>query len=321
MCKQMNKIAEDNSPNPAVFYLTVDKDYAGQRLDNFLITRLKGLPKSRLYRIMRKGEVRVNKKRITPEYRIQAGDVIRIPPVRLAATVVTKASDNAMQLLETAILYEDKGLIVINKPAGMAVHGGSGISLGLIETIRQLRPYEKSLELVHRLDRDTSGCLLLAKKPSILKQLHELIRNDGIQKIYTALAQGDWPRGVKMVDAPLYKNQLSSGERIVRVNSQGKASLTSFRVLQRFNVATLMEARPHTGRTHQIRVHAAHVGHPLVADDKYGDKEFNRQMKQQGCKRLFLHASRLIFELAESGQKINVEAPLPADLQRCLESL
>lgn len=315
----MNNIM--SAPASGVQYLVVDSDYSGQRIDNFLVSRLKGLPKSRLYKLLRKGEVRVNKKRIKPDYRIQAGDEIRIPPLRLAEPDTAAAAPQQLNRLKDCVLYEDKTLLVINKPAGMAVHGGSGVQFGVIETLRQLRPKEKCLELVHRLDRDTSGCLLIAKKPSVLKCLHEQIRNNQIEKIYTALVKGDWPRSVKQVDAPLHKNQLSSGERIVKVHAQGKPSLTWFKVLKRFGNATLMEAQPHTGRTHQIRVHALHAGHPLAADDKYGDKVFNKWMKEKGCKRLFLHASKLSFELPGSGKRLTIEASLPEDLADCLARL
>lgn len=315
----MSKIIDTTAP--VVQYLTVDTAYAEQRLDNFLVSRLKGLPKSRLYRLLRKGEIRVNKKRVKPDYRIQAGDNIRIPPIRLAQPDTAKPSQQLLNRLADRILYENKGFLVINKPAGMAVHGGSGINFGVIETLRQLYPQEKSLELVHRLDKDTSGCLLIARKPSVLKYLHELIRSGNIEKIYVALVQGDWPRSVKRVDVPLHKNQLSSGERVVKVSPQGKASLTSFRVLQRFGKATFIEAQPHTGRTHQIRVHAAHAGHPLAADDKYGNKEFNQWIKERGGKRLFLHAARLSFQLPDSSETVNVEAPLPDDMEQCLKNL
>lgn len=304
-----------------VQHLTVDKAYAEQRLDNFLVSRLKGLPKSRLYRLLRKGEIRVNKKRVKPDYRIQAGDDIRIPPLRLAPAAEARPSQQLLNRLGDRILYEDKGFFVINKPAGMAVHGGSGVNFGVIETLRQLYPNEKSLELVHRLDKETSGCLLIAKKPSALRYLHELIRTDKIEKVYIALVQGNWPRSVKRVDVPLHKNQLSSGERLVKVSLQGKSALTSFRVLQRFGKATLIEAQPHTGRTHQIRVHAAHAGHPLAADDKYGNKEFNKWIKDKGAKRLCLHAARLTFQLPDSSQTITIEAPLPEDIKCCLANL
>lgn len=292
-----------------------------QRIDNYLITRLKGVPKSHVYRIIRKGEVRVNKKRIKPEYRLQAGDIVRIPPLRLATPPSTTPPPKMQERLEQCILYEDSNLIVINKPSGVAVHGGSGISFGVIEALRQSRPQEKFLELVHRLDRDTSGCLLLAKKPGVLKELHELMRNNQIEKIYLALVQGYWPRHLHQVDVSLKKYQLQSGERMVSVNTEGKTALTEFRVIERFTTTTLMEAKLHTGRTHQIRVHALHAKHPVVGDDKYGDKDFNKELRKFGCKRLFLHATKLQFVLPSTGQTITVQADLDAELQACLARL
>lgn len=307
----------------SVHFLSIDSERAGQRIDNFLITHLKGLPKSRIYRILRKGEVRVNKKRVSPDYRLQAGDNIRIPPMRLGSDQpqVAKPSRQAQERLEQRILYEDSNLLIINKPAGVAVHGGSGVSFGVIETLRHLRPQAKFLELVHRLDRDTSGCLLIAKKSSILKDLHTLLRSGQVEKVYLALVQGYWPKNMSVVEAPLQKHQLQSGERMVKVHAEGKAACTEFRVVRRFANATLVEARPKTGRTHQIRVHALHAGHPIVADDKYGDRDFNKAMNAYGCKRLFLHAYALNFVLSTIGQKIEVKAELDPDLAVCLQAL
>lgn len=317
----MNKIS--NLDKSGVKFLTVDELYENQRLDNFLLSRLKGLPKSRLYRIIRKGEVRVNKKRIKPEYRLQRGDSIRIPPMELSQSAHkdNKPSANLQALLENNVLYEDSNLLIINKPSGMAAHGGSGIRFGVIETLRAMRPKEKFLELAHRLDRDTSGCLLLAKKPSILKEVHELLRKGQVEKIYLALVKGYWPKHIRTVDAPLRKNQLQSGERMVDVHKEGKPALTEFRVIQRFEQATLIEAKPQTGRTHQIRVHALHAGHPIAMDDKYGDKDFDKWVKTYGCKRLFLHASELKFTLSTLEKTIAVKADLTIDLQDCLAKL
>jgi len=304
-----------------VQFVTVDSDHIGQRLDNFLLARLKGLPKSHLYRVIRKGEVRVNKGRIKPDYRLQEGDIVRIPPLRLSAPKTDTPSEHLQKLITNTILYEDDGLLIINKPSGMAVHGGSGINFGVIETIRALRPQAKFLELVHRLDRDTSGCLLIAKKSSVLKELHELLRTGDIQKCYLALVQGYWPKHLHEVDAPLKKNILQSGERMVFVQNDGKQSLTEFNVVQRFSEVTLIQAKPKTGRTHQIRVHAQHAEHPVVGDEKYGEKKFNKHMRKLGCKRLFLHASQLIFTLPTSGKDISVKAELPEDLQKFLDKL
>jgi 23S rRNA pseudouridine955/2504/2580 synthase len=312
-----------DSPKSSIKFLIIDDNQHGQRIDNFLITRLKGLPKSHLYRVLRKGEVRVNKKRIKPEYRLQAGDVVRVPPLRLSTqtNAPAKPSQNAQQLLTTRILYEDKNLLIINKPAGMAVHGGSGVSLGVIEILRAMRPQEKFLELVHRLDRGTSGCLILAKKASTLKELHELLRNGKVEKKYHALVKGHWPKHMRIVDAPLQKFQLRSGERMVNVDQTGKEAVTEFRVLQRFENSTLVEATLQTGRTHQIRVHALHIGHPIAGDDKYGDKEFNKEMRAFACKRLFLHAVSVNFTLPSSNQSIAINTELDETLKKCLEKL
>ncbi|WP_084028744.1 23S rRNA pseudouridine(955/2504/2580) synthase RluC [Candidatus Rickettsiella isopodorum] len=304
-------------------HLTVTKDYSGQRLDNFLMSRLKGLPKSRLYRIIRKGELRINKKRVKPDYRLQEGDIIRIPPLRLALVATKKNSLNEKlaELLEKAIIFEDKHFLVLNKPSGIAVHGGSGIHLGVIEALRLLRPQLKFLELVHRLDRDTSGCLLLAKKSSVLKELHELLRLGKIKKTYIALVAGHWPKSLLKVDVPLYKNQLLSGERIVRVQPEGKSSLTEFSVQHYYAESTLVAVMPITGRTHQIRVHAQFAKHPIIGDEKYGDKEINKKMRQLGCKRLFLHASQLEFTLPSIAKTITLNAELPKDLNQLLKCL
>lgn len=304
-------------------HLTVAADQVGQRLDNYLLSRLKGLPKSRLYRIIRKGEVRVNKKRVKPDYRLEINDVIRIPPLRLSApNTKISPSEKLTALFEKSIIFEDKNFLAINKPSGIAVHGGSGIQLGVIETLRALRPQQKFLELVHRLDRDTSGCLLIAKKSSILKELHELLRaGGGIKKTYLALVLGHWPLSLKKIDVPLYKNQLQSGERIVRVHESGKNCLTEFHPIQSFVNTTLIEAIPITGRTHQIRVHAQYAKHPIIGDEKYGDKLANKQMRELGCKRLFLHASELEFYLPSIEQRFQLKAELPNDLNHCLKQL
>lgn len=303
-------------------HLTVTNGHSGQRLDNFLMSRLKGLPKSRLYRIIRKGELRINKKRVKPDYRLQEGDIIRIPPLRLAPPATKNILNEKLAvLLEKAIIFEDKHFLALNKPSGIAVHGGSGIHLGIIEALRLLRPQLKFLELVHRLDCDTSGCLLVAKKSSVLKELHELLRSGEIKKTYIALVSGHWPKSLLKVDAPLYKNQLQSGERIVRVQTEGKNSLTEFSVQHYYAEATLVAAMPITGRTHQIRVHAQFAKHPIIGDEKYGDKEINKKMRQLGCKRLFLHASQLEFTLQSIEETIKLNAQLPEDLSQFLKRL
>lgn len=314
-----------DSQNPRreqVQFVTISDAHEGQRVDNFLLRMLKGVPKSRIYRIVRKGEVRVNKKRIKVDYKLKIGDVLRIPPVVVAPKPAeAKLSGGLSDHLEAAILYEDKDLLVVNKPSGLAVHGGSGISLGLIEALRQMRPQAKFLELVHRLDRDTSGCVMVAKKRSMLKYLHELLRGDGVDKRYLALVDGRWPNRRKVVSAPLLKNHLQSGERMVRVSPEGKRSITEFAVLERYAKSTLVEAKPVTGRTHQIRVHAQHVGHALLGDDKYGPVDGNREFREIGLKRLFLHAASLRFKLPDQDRFLKVEAPLSEDLAALLEVL
>lgn len=302
--------------------VTITDAHEGQRVDNFLLRMLKGVPKSRIYRIVRKGEVRVNKKRIKVDYKLKVGDVLRIPPVVVAPKPAeARLSGGLNDHLEAAVLYEDKSLLVINKPSGLAVHGGSGISLGLIEALRQMRPDARFLELVHRLDRDTSGCVMIAKKRSMLKYLHELLRGDGVDKRYMALVDGRWPSRRKVVSAPLLKNHLQSGERMVRVSPEGKKSITEFSVLERYAKATLVEAKPITGRTHQIRVHAQYVGHALLGDDKYGPIDGNREFRERGLRRLFLHAASLRFQLPESERFLTVEAPLSEDLALLLKRL
>ncbi|CAH0181103.1 23S rRNA pseudouridylate synthase [bacteria symbiont BFo1 of Frankliniella occidentalis] len=308
---------------PAVHFIAISADEAGQRIDNFLRTQLKGVPKSMIYRILRKGEVRVNKKRIKPEYKLEAGDEVRIPPVRVAEREEENVSPKLTKVaaLEGAIVYEDDHILVMNKPSGTAVHGGSGLSFGVIEGLRALRPEARFLELVHRLDRDTSGILLVAKKRSALRSLHEQLREKGMQKDYLALVRGQWPSHVKAVRAPLMKNILQSGERIVKVNSEGKPSETLFKVEERYAIATLVKASPVTGRTHQIRVHTLHAGHPIAFDDRYGEAEFDMQLSGTGLKRLFLHAAALRFTHPASGEVMRVEAPLDDQLKRCLDIL
>jgi len=298
-------------PTPGVRLVEVAPELAGQRIDNFLITYLKGVPKTLIYRILRKGEVRVNKGRIKPEYKLQAGDIVRVPPVRVPERdEPVPVAQGLLQRLEAAIVHEDKGLIVLNKPAGIAVHGGSGLSFGVIEAFRQLRPDAKELELVHRLDRDTSGLLMIAKKRSMLRHLHEQLRGDGVDKRYMALVRGNWPTAQKQVRAPLLKSNLRSGERMVEVNEEGKEALTLFKVLRRFgDFATMVEARPITGRTHQIRVHALHAGHCIAGDPKYGDEDFSREIRDLGGKRLFLHAYALTVPLPDGGE-LKLEAPV-----------
>ncbi len=303
--------------------VAIADDEAGQRIDNFLRTQLKGVPKSMIYRILRKGEVRVNKKRVKPEYKLEAGDEVRIPPVRVTEREEEVVSPKLQKVaaLSDVILYEDDHILVLNKPSGTAVHGGSGLSFGVIEGLRALRPEARFLELVHRLDRDTSGVLLVAKKRSALRSLHEQLREKGMQKDYLALVRGQWQSHVKVVQAPLLKNILQSGERIVRVNQEGKPSETRFKVEERYEFATLVRCSPVTGRTHQIRVHTQFAGHPIAFDDRYGDREFDKQLAGTGLSRLFLHAAALKFTHPNTGEVIRIEAPLDEQLKRCLKVL
>ncbi|UJF21052.1 23S rRNA pseudouridine(955/2504/2580) synthase RluC [Shewanella sp. OMA3-2] len=309
---------------PQVHFVTIDEDNVEQRIDNFLLTKLKGVPKSMIYRIVRKGEVRVNKKRIKPEYKLQIDDVVRIPPVRVAEKDNrTAPSPNLSRVsqLEERIIHEDKYLIVLNKPAGIAVHGGSGVDYGVIEGLRSLRPQQKFLELVHRLDKDTSGVLLVAKKRSALKHLHEQLRSKTMQKDYLALVRGDWQAKDKVIKAPLLKITLKSGERIVRVNPEGKECETRYRIMQRFDGATLVKASPVTGRTHQIRVHCQFAGHAIACDDKYSEQKFDDSMRAIGLNRLFLHAAELKFTHPETDTTMQVSAPLDDVLLQTLEKL
>ena len=300
---------------------TIDADSAGQRLDNYLLRELKGVPRTRIYRACRKGEVRVNKGRVKPHYRIKDGDEVRIPPIRVpepsaAPTIPRRWSD---QLLKS-VVYEDKGLLVINKPSGLAVHGGSGLSYGLIECLRQMRPDDKYLELVHRIDRDTSGCIMIAKRRPLLREIHRQLRAGTVDKRYLALVPGHWPKQCRVVDAPLYKFKLPSGESLVRVAKEGKAAVTRFSIVERFGNATLIEAKPITGRTHQIRVHAQHAGFPLLGDDKYSNDEGHAFCKTIGLKRLFLHARSLSFSVPEQ-ERLEVQAGLDPNLEFILDNL
>ncbi len=298
----------------------VDAGSDGQRVDNFLLRELKGVPKSRIYRLLRKGEVRINKGRAKADTRLQLGDEVRIPPVRMSEEVAAPtAPDTLLQRLERAIVFEDEGLIVVNKPSGLAVHGGSGLSFGLIEALRQMRPDARFLELVHRLDRDTSGLIMVAKKRSALLALHAALRGDGVDKRYLALVVGVWPKRRQRVEAALEKNTLKSGERVVRVSATGKAALTEFRVVEAFEPATLVEASPITGRTHQIRVHAQFAGHPIAGDEKYCDRDNEARFRELGLRRLFLHAARLTIQW--QGQPLTFSAELPAELQQFLAVL
>ncbi|AKO45121.1 23S rRNA pseudouridine(955/2504/2580) synthase RluC [[Haemophilus] ducreyi] len=306
-----------------VQFFTISDDEAGQHLDNFLLAKLKGVPKSLIYRIVRKGEVRVNKGRVKPDYKLQHNDIVRIPPVRVTpkneAPISTKL--NKVAELEQHILYEDDVMLVLNKPSGIAVHGGSGLSFGVIEALRALRPQARFLELVHRIDRDTSGILLVAKKRSALRALHEQLREKVVQKDYLALVRGQWQAHINVIKAPLLKNELQSGERIVKVSEQGKPSETRFSIEERYPNATLIKASPITGRTHQIRVHTQYAGHPIACDDRYGDQAFDAKLKQAGLNRLFLHAHSIRFEHPKTAEQMFITAPLDHHLKTILAKL
>lgn len=284
-----------------------------QRLDNFLLSQLKGVPKSRIYKLLRSGQVRVNKGRKKPGYRLQSGDQVRIPPVRTSDTTPGQAPQQALEALARNIIFEDEAILALNKPAGLAVHGGSGLAYGVIEMLRQLRPEADMLELVHRLDRDTSGCLVLAKTRPALTRLHEQFRDDdSMEKIYRAMLVGRWQGGERLVEAPLRKNSLQGGERMVCVDPEGKSARSLFTPLDYYDEATFAEVKLYTGRTHQIRVHAAHLGHPVAGDNKYGDKSFNQYLKNNNLRRMYLHAYTLSFSLDRTYEII---APLDDDWQ------
>lgn len=311
-------ISSATSPAVEVKWLTVDEESAGQRLDNFLIRHLKGVPKTHVYRIIRSGEVRVNKGRASADTRIETGDVVRLPPVRISDKVAEKAARPAPGR-EFPLLLEDDALMAIDKPSGVAVHGGSGVSFGVIEQLRQARPLAKLLELVHRLDRETSGILLVAKKRSALKHLQDQFRERETGKTYLALVQGSWPEKLKVIDSALHKFLLPDGERRVKVTSNedpdGMRSITLVKVAERLVGCTLLEVTIKTGRTHQIRVHLASQGHPIAGDDKYGDFEWNKVLQKQGLKRMFLHAWRLQFSHPATGKRVELKSNLPSELQ------
>jgi 23S rRNA pseudouridine955/2504/2580 synthase len=305
-----------------VRYVEVDEQADTQRIDNFLLKHLKGVPRTHVYRLLRKGEVRVNSKRIGASYRLKLGDRVRIPPVTLKAPQASETPSASLTLcLKQAVLYDDDAMMIVNKPSGLAVHGGSGVNVALIESMRQLYPQYPALELVHRLDRETSGCLVLAKKRAALCTLHEAFRQGEVKKTYRALVKGHWDPHHQFVDLPLQRDVVRSGERMVQVSKKGKASSTRFKSIESYADACLVEATLLTGRTHQIRVHAAHSKHPVAGDSKYGDKTFNASMRKQGLKRLFLHAYRLTVCSPATGEGVTVQAPCPRDLQLLLEKL
>ncbi|HSG98067.1 MAG TPA: RluA family pseudouridine synthase [Woeseiaceae bacterium] len=314
---------QENSPSNGkmravgVRKVRINDDRAGQRIDNFLRTELPGVPTGRLYRLLRKGEVRVNGGRIRAEYKLQAGDEVRIPPVRIDAESPAPPAAQAETMLEY-VLYEDKRLLVINKPAGIAVHGGSGISHGVVELLRHARPDLKDLGLVHRLDRETSGCLVMAKRRSALRDLHERFREGLVEKNYLALAVGDWQYGDRLIDAPLLVTNRKGGERHVIVSDKGKEARTRVSLSRTYGIYSLLQCGLETGRTHQIRVHLQHAGHPLAGDQRYGDEAANAEARKLGLKRLFLHAQSIAFADG-NGNEQHFVAPLADDLEAFLE--
>lgn len=305
----------------AVRQVVIDTGHEGQRVDNYLLACLKGVPKSRIYRLLRKGEVRVNKGRIKPSYRLKSGDIVRIPPIITNLRQISAPSAQLADVILKSILFEDENLLILNKPPGIAVHGGSGINIGVIEALRALRTDIPDLALVHRLDRATSGCLIFAKNRETLLELHKLLRTNEVDKRYVVLLKGEWRYGEHRVDMPLSKNRMQSGERMVCSDAGGKTATSHFRPVKINSTASLMEVKLITGRMHQIRVHAAQKGYPVVGDDKYGDRAFNREMRKFGLSRLFLHAHIIEFKLKGKDQKIIVKAPLPEDLGDCLGKL
>ncbi len=299
--------------------ITISEAQAGQRIDNFLLKHLKGVPKSHIYRILRSGQVRINSGRKKPHYKLQAGDTLRLPPLRLSENEDSKVPESVIQTLKKNILFENNDIIAINKPSGLAVHKGSGLSFGIIEAFRQIYP-EQTIELVHRLDRETSGCLLLAKNRQILLQLHELLRHEKpihIEKTYLALLQGQWENGKKTVDIGISKVK-RSGEHMMQADESGDRAISHFEPLEVYEQCSLMKITIETGRTHQIRVHALYTGHPVIGDSKYGNKASNRYFRELGLKRLFLHAQQLYLPLSDP---ITLNAPLSDDLDALLQKL
>lgn len=310
------------NPSQSVRHLDVGPGEEGQRIDNFLLRVLKGVPRSHVYRLLRRGEVRVNGKRARPERRLVPGDTVRLPPVRTAMPEARAQVPAApREAVRGAIIHEDPRMLALDKPSGLAVHGGSGLAFGVIETLRALYPGEP-LELAHRLDRDTSGVLIVARDRASLRAVHALLREGHVDKRYLALLEGRWTLGRKRITAPLKTNLRQGGERVVKVHEDGKEAASTFEPVRRFGArATLVNVGLHTGRTHQIRVHAAFAGHPVAGDDKYGNREFNREMKTLGLRRMFLHAHSIAFTWPDTGRSCQIVAPLPAELEAVLERM
>ncbi len=311
-----NREAAADSRRTRVRKVRIDAERAGQRIDNFLRSELPGVPKGRIYRLLRRGEVRVNSARVRAEYKLKEGDEVRVPPARVRVAGPPPPERLAAGILD-CVLYEDKRLIVINKPSGVAVHGGSGVSHGVIELLRHARPELKDLSLVHRIDRETSGCLVMAKRRSALRELHARFREGRVEKNYMALVVGDWQFGDRLIDAPLHVRHRRNGERHVVVSERGKPAATGVSLSRTYGVYSLLQCSPETGRTHQIRVHLQHAGHPILGDERYGDEAHNRAAKALGLKRLFLHAQSIAFA-DDSGNDLHFTAPLADDLERFL---
>ena len=308
----------DKKQRAGVSHSEIDEDTAGQRLDNYLMNRLKGVPRSHVYQLIRSGQVRVNSGRVRPRYRLQTGDSVRVPPVRRRAAPAIADAGQGLAWLAERIVFEDDRLLVVDKPAGLAVHGGSGLDFGLIEGLRSLRPGLETLELVHRLDRATSGCIMVAKRRSALRRLHALLREGSVTKRYLALVAGRWEHGEVEIDTPLAVSRDGSAAR-VRPDASGKAALSVFRLVNQYgDLASLVEVEIRTGRTHQIRVHAAEAGHPVAGDDRYGDRDFNSTCETLGLRRMFLHAQLIEFVWPDSGEEFIVSTPLPDELRRFL---
>lgn len=317
-------MSDDGAAARAVRKLLAGPAGDGQRLDNFLLRELKGVPRSHVYRLLRRGEVRVNGGRAKPAYRLSATDLVRLPPLREPPAAGTSRAHIPATLQATvrdALVHEDERILAFNKPAGLAVHGGSGLSFGLIEALRALRP-DEPLELAHRLDRDTSGCLIVARTRAALRELHALLREGQVEKHYTALVAGRWRLGRKKIDAPVLTNTRQGGERMVRVHAEGKTAVSIFAPREHYrDLASLMDVEIHTGRTHQIRVHAAFAGHPVAGDEKYGEREFNTHMRAFGLRRMFLHSTTMAFRWPGSRQRVLISVALPEDLARVLAGL
>ncbi len=313
-------------PPSKVQHIRITRDEAGQRIDNFLMRRLKGVPKSHIYRILRKGEVRVNKKRIKPEYKLIADDEMRLPPVRYSEHRKRCPPDTVLKRVESRIIYEDDRVMVLNKPSGLAVHAGSGVNYGVIDALRSLQP-GKPLFLAHRLDRETSGCLLIARDRPAMLSLHKAIHDGEVDKYYTALLMGNWGRGKQIIDIPLQRNGIRDGRRLIQADEKGKRAVSIFYPLREYaggehaTTATLMKIRLVTGRTHQIRIHAREIGHPLAGDRRYGNGSFNQEMQANGLQRIFLHAWSVDFPHPDDGRKTQIESPLDEDLQQVLNRL